>query len=157
MKRNFFILFSVSVMFFIVFTPIVFANSPTVIGEDKAGGYQYKVIKDQDTFTWQIGHQDNTYTVIENEDNGEDLEFFRVTIQDIGMEIYQIIISALYFLIVMVTTILFYKKKNKQISKISRAIIAVLAGIALYYTIINSYDLNVAFRDANFYYMKLTD
>ena len=50
------------IILFIVVVPIVYASSPFVIGEEKAGGYQYTVIKEQNSFTWKIGHQDNIFT-----------------------------------------------------------------------------------------------
>jgi len=146
-------------MFFIliiVVVPIVFASSPFVIGEEKAGGYEYTVIKEQNTFTWKIGHQDNISTLVENKDNNEDLERFRIAVEDINMEIFNIIISASYFLIVVITTLFFYKKK-KQIPKGVGAIITIFVGIALYYTIVNSINLNTAFQDAKFYYSMLTN
>lgn len=156
LKEKFLVMFSMFIILFIVVVPIVFASSPLVIGEEKAGGYQYTVIKEQNTFTWKIGHQDNISTVVENKDNNEDLERFRIAVEDINMEIFKIIIAASYFLIVVITTLFFYKK-NKQISKGSGAIIAILAGIAVYYTIVNSINLNTAFQDAKLYYSMLTN
>lgn len=156
LKEKFLVMFSMFVILFIVVVPIVFANSPFVIGEEKAGGYQYTVIKEQNTFTWKIGHQDKISTVVENQDNSKELERFRIAVGDINMGIFKIIISASYFLIVVITTLIFYKK-NKQIPKGNGAIIAILAGIALYYTIINSINLNTAIQDARFYYLLLTN
>ena len=72
------------------------------------------------------------------------------------MEIFKIIISASYFIIVVITTLIFYKK-NKQIPKGYGAIIVIFAGVALYYTIVNSINLNTAFQDAKFYYSILTN
>lgn len=156
LKKKFLVMFSMFIILFIVVVPIVFANSPFVIGEEKAGGYQYTVIKEQNTFTWEIGYQDNISTVVENQDNSEGLERFRIAVEDINMGIIKIIISASYFLIVVITTLIFYKK-NKQIPKGNGAIITILAGIALYYTIINSFNLNTAIQDAKFYYLLLTN
>ena len=139
-----------------VVVPIVFANSQFVIGEEKAGGYQYIVIKEQNISTWEIGYQDNISTVVENQANSEDLKRFRVAVEDINMEIFKIIISASYFIIVVITTLIFYKK-NKQIPKVYGAIIAIFAGIALYFTIVNSINLNTAFRMQKFNYSILTN
>jgi hypothetical protein len=147
---------SMFILLFIVVVPIVFASSPFIIGEEKAGGYQYTVIKEQNTFTWKIGDRDNISTVVENKDNNEELESFRIAVEEINMERYKIIISTSYFIIVVVTTLFIYKK-NKQIPKGSGAIISIFAGIALYYTIVNSINLNTAFQDAKFYYLMLTN
>jgi hypothetical protein len=155
LKEKFLVMFSMFIILFIVVVPIVFANSPFVIGEKKAGGYQYTVIKEQNTFIWKIGHQDNVSSVVENQDNNEELEHFRIAVEDINMGIFKIIISTSYFLIVVITMLIFYKK-NKQIPKSNSAIIAIFAGIALYYTIVHSINLNTAFQDAEFYYSILT-
>lgn len=156
LKEKILVMFSMLIILFIVVVPIVFSSSPFVIGEEKAGGYQYTVIKEQNTSTWKIGHQDNISTVVENQDNSEELERFRIAVEDIDMEVFKIIISASYFLIVVITTLIFYKK-TKQLPKSSGAIITILAGIALYYTIVNSINLNTAFQDAKFYYSMLTN
>lgn len=156
MKKKILVMFSMLFILFIVVAPIVIASSPFVIGEEKAGGYQYTVIKDQNSFTWKIGHQGNIFTIVENKDNNEDLEHFRTAVEEIYMEMFGVIISASYFLIVVITTLFFYKK-TKQIPKGSGAIIAILAGIAVYYTIENSINLNTALQDAKFYYSMLTN
>lgn len=52
LKEKLLVMLSMFILLFIVVVPIVFASSPFVIGEEKAGGYQYTVIKEQNTFTW---------------------------------------------------------------------------------------------------------
>jgi hypothetical protein len=156
LKEKLLVMLSMFILLFIVVVPIVFASSPFVIGVEKAGGYQYTVIKEQNTFTWKIGDRDNISTVVENKDNNEELESFRIAVEEINMERYKIIISTSYFIIVVVTTLFIYKK-NKQIPKGSGAIISIFAGIALYYTIVNSINLNTAMQDAKFYYLMLTN
>ena len=54
LKEKFLVIFSMFLILFIVVVPIVFANSPFVIGEEKAGGYQYTVIKEQNTFLGKL-------------------------------------------------------------------------------------------------------
>lgn len=130
------------------------ATSPFVISEEKAGGYQYTVIKEQDTFTWKIGHQENISTIIENQDNTEELEHFRMAVNDIDMQIFEMIISVIYILIVVIITLLLYKK-NKQMLKSNGAIIAISVGVGLYMMFVISIDLNTAFQDAKFYYLLL--
>ncbi len=140
---------------FIVIVPIVFASLPFVIGEEKAGGYQYTVVKEQNTFTWEIGFQDNLYTIEENKDNTKELEHFRIAVEDINMYIFKIIISASYFLIVLLISLILYKK-NKLLLKSSGAIIVIFSGIALYYTTVNFIELNTAFQNAKYFYSMLT-
>ena len=56
LKEKFLVMFSMFIILFMVVVPIVFANSQFVIGEAKAGGYQYTVIKEQNISTWEIGY-----------------------------------------------------------------------------------------------------
>ncbi|MFJ8356083.1 hypothetical protein [Bacillus paramycoides] len=154
MKEKFLVTFSTVIIFFTFLVSNVFASSPFVIDKEKAGGYQYTVIKGQNNFTWKIGHRDNLSTFQENKDNTEALEHFRTAVRDIDREIFEIIISASYFLIVVLTALILYKK-SKQMLKSGGAIIAILAGIALYAVFSNSIELNTAFQDAKFYYSVL--
>ena len=142
------------IVFSILVVPNVFASSPFVISEEKAGGYQYTVIKEKNTFTWIIGCQDTIFTMEENNDNTEGLKRFRIAVEDINSKIFKLIISASYFLIVVITTLILYKN-NKKMFKDGGTIIVTLAVIALYNMFVTSIDLNTAFQDANYYYLLL--
>lgn len=155
MKEKFLVIFSMVITFFTFLVANVSASSPFVIDKEKAGGYQYTVIREGDNFTWKIGYRDNLSTIQENKDNTEDLGHFRTAVKYIDIQIFEIIIAASYFLIVVLTALIFYKK-NKQMFKSGGAIIAILAGIALYFTFTTSIQLNTAFQDAKFYYSVLT-
>ncbi len=141
--------------FFVLFIPTTFASTSFIIGEAKAGGYQYTVKKDQNTITWKIGHQDNLSIIKETIDNREELYRFQMAVGNIKSLIIEISISGTYFVIVVITTLIFYLKK-RQIPKSALAIILMLAGIALYITFVSSIELNTAFQDAKFYYLILT-
>lgn len=143
-------------IFILLVVPNVFSNSTNVISEDKAGDYQYAEIKEQNTFTWKIGYQENISTIKENKDNTEELERFRTAVLDIKYLIFKLILVASYFLIVVITMLTVHKK-NKKMLKDGGVIIAILAVTALSYTIITSIHLNAAFRDATYYYMMLTN
>ncbi|WP_242220089.1 hypothetical protein [Bacillus cereus group sp. BfR-BA-01380] len=150
MKEKFLVIFSMVIPFFPFLVANVSANSPFVIDKEKAGGYQYTVIREQDNFTWKSGYRDNLSTFQENKDNTEELGHFRTAVRDIHREIFEIILSVSYFLIVVLIALIFYKK-NKQILKRDGAILVILAGIALYTTFTTSIELNTAFQDAKFY------
>ncbi|OZI13661.1 hypothetical protein CEW92_00010 [Bacillaceae bacterium SAS-127] len=154
LKEKFSLIFFISITFFIAIVSSVSATSPFVIGEGKAGGYQYTIIKEQDTFTWKIGHQEKISTIIENPDIEETLEHFRMAVNDIDMQIFKMIISVIYILIVVITTLILYKK-NKQMLKSGGAIIAISVGVGLYMMLVTSIDLNATFQDAKFYYLLL--
>jgi hypothetical protein len=132
-----------------------FANGPFVIASEKAGAYQYSVIKEENTFIWKIGHQDNLLVIKENKENEEKLEQFRHSVELINSHTYELMISVSYFLIVMIS-ILIIIMKNKQFLKGGYLlIITALAGISLYNSIVTSIDLNTAFQDAGYYYSML--
>lgn len=155
MKGKFLIIFSAVILFSIFIVPNMFASSTFVIGDDKAGGYEYTITKEQNTFSWKIGHQGNITVIDERQDNSEDLVHFMNAVSDSKVEMIEIIISAAYFLIVVITTLILYKK-NKKMLKDGGPIIAVLAGIALYKTLVTTIDLNRSLADAKFYYLIIT-
>jgi hypothetical protein len=137
--------------------PHMFASAPFVIASEKAGGYQYSVIKEynDNTFLWKIDHQDNLLVIKENKENEEELERFRHSVEEINSNMFELMISVSYFLIVMIS-ILIVIMKNKQILKGGYLlIITALAGIALYNSIVTSIDLTAAFEDAGYYYSML--
>lgn len=155
MKKKFLIIFSIVITFFIFLVAKVSASSPFVIGKEKAGSYQYTVVKEENNFTWKISHRDNLSTIQENSDNTEDLEHFRIAVEDINKQIFEIIITASYLLFVVLTVLILYKK-NRQTLKSDGAIFAILIGISLFITLKTSIELNTAFQDAKFYYSVLT-
>lgn len=155
MKEKLLMLFSMIIIFFAFLVSNVYASSPLVIDKEKAGGYQYTMIKEQTNFTWKIGYRDNLVTLQENKDNTENLEHFRTAVMDISRNIFEMILYASYFLIVVLIALIFYKK-NKQIFKRGRAIFVIFAGIALYAAFTTSIELNTTFQDAKFYYSVLT-
>jgi hypothetical protein len=133
------------------------AKGSFVIASEKAGGYQYSVIKEDNTFLWKIDHQDNLLVIKENKENEEKLERFRHSVEEINSNMFELMISVSYFLIVMIS-ILIVIMKNKQILKGGYLlIITALAGIALYNSIVTSIDLTAAFEDAGYYYSMLND
>jgi hypothetical protein len=139
----------------VLLMPKTFAAAPFVVASQKAGGYQYSVIKDNNSFTWSVGHQDHLMVIKETKGNEIELERFRNSVEDINLHLFELIISAVYFLLVLITTLVIFKK-NKQMFKGSHLIIiASLAGIAFYNSIVTSIDVTAAFQDARYYYSLL--
>ncbi|MFA9557615.1 geobacillin-26 family protein [Evansella sp. AB-rgal1] len=149
-------LFSLFIFLLIVAVPIVTTGETLVIDEGKAWGYHYSVTKDQDTFTWEIGHQDVQTNIIENKDNSEDLLHFRTAINDIQTNTFSLIISSSYLFLVLMLP-LFLLKINKKTDMISVGIITVFALGGLFFIVTNSFALNSSIQDANFYYSILMD
>jgi hypothetical protein len=153
MKRKVTIVYFFLVLF-IIGIPNVFASSSVVISEGKAGGYQYTVIKEQNNFSWKIGHQENIFVIKESKDNREVLERFMHAVSDLKVQLFELVISISYFVIICIITLILYKK-NKQILKGNGAIIVLFAGIAIWNVFLNSMDLSTLFMDAKFYYSML--
>ncbi|WP_175991459.1 hypothetical protein [Bacillus sp. Marseille-Q1617] len=156
MKRNHQFLKILTIVLIMVLVPHSAAGKESVIASQKAGGYQYTVIKEENTYTWKIAHRGKQTVMEENKENGEQLEQYRLSVEDINSDIVELLISAGYFFIVIIS-VLIVLKKNKQILKNSHLIIiASFAGIALYNSMITFIDLNNALKDANYYYTLLT-
>lgn len=154
MKAKFLVMLSLTILFFIVVVQNVAASSPFVIAEKRAAGYQYTVIKEQNTYTWKIGYQGNISVIQEDENNKEDLEKFMHAVGSSNLEMIKLILSASYFLIVVLTGLILYKK-NKKIHKDLALVIVVFASIALYFIMVTSLDLNSSLADAKYYYLDL--
>lgn len=154
--KKIFILFSFMVICLFAMVPNSFASSPFVISEEKAGGYQYKVIKEQETFTWEIGHKDKLIMIEETSTNSDQLEYFRRAVLDIHTKTFQLIISATYLLIIIISLVFVYIKKKPKVNGSNLSIILVLAMFAAFFTITTSMGLYASFRDAHYYYMTLT-
>jgi hypothetical protein len=133
--------------------PNTFASN--VISSQKAGGYQYSVIKDNNTFTWTVGHQGNLIVIEETKGNQEELERFRYSVEDINSYLFEFIISAVYFLIVLITTLVIFKKNKQTLKGSHLIIIASLAVIALCNSVVTSIDMYTAYQDARYYYSLL--
>jgi hypothetical protein len=126
-----------------------------IISDGTAMGYEYTITREQNTFSWKVGYKGDITSIVESIDNEADLESFMIAVSDSKVLLVKLLISLTYFLIVAGTTLIFYKK-NRKILKESGAIIAVLAGIAIYIALEASIDLSRTLQDAKFYYLILT-
>jgi hypothetical protein len=132
-----------------------FANGTFIIASEKAGGYQYSMMKEENTFIWKIGHQENLLVIKENKENEEKLERFIYSVEEINSHMFELMISASYFMIVMISTLIVIMKNKQTLRGGYLLIITALAGIALYNSIVTSIDLTAAFEDAGYYYSML--
>jgi hypothetical protein len=130
-------------------------SASNVISSQKAGGYQYSVLKDNNTFTWTVGHQGNLIVIEGTKGNQEELERFRYSVEDINSYLFEFIISAVYFLIVLITTLVIFKKNKQTLKGSHLIIIASLAVIALCNSVVTSIDMYTAYQDARYYYSLL--
>lgn len=141
---------------FIMIAPTVIASSAFVIAEEKARGYQYTVLKEQDMNTWEIGFRDNLSIINETRDNAKELNAFRNVVNEVDLNQSYLVVSCAYLLfIAILTLVLFFK--YKQVLKRSIIVVVVFSGIGVYYALGNVMDLQSALGDANYYYMLLTN
>lgn len=151
-KRLTFVLTGVAVFFLCIITT---KASSEISFETKAGSYQYKVIMGQKPFTWGIGHKGSESVFEENENNLERLEKFRNSVEDIKQNKFRVIFSVFYLFVIGMALVV-AKRKKKEIGKEYLMIIMVFAGIAFYYGLTASFELNNSFKEAKYYYYVLT-
>jgi hypothetical protein len=147
------------VLFTMLFTMLpvhIYAAAPFVMGEGKAGGYQYTVLKGEDGLIWKIGYQDHLVTIDEKEENQAHLDHFRTAVNDLGSHTFGLILAISYLIIVGTTSLVFYKK-TKHIPLVSGMIIVCLALGAVYYAIASFIGMQAAIEDVGYYYVSLTD
>ena len=126
-----------------------------VIGYGAAMGYQYIVVKEHDTFSWDISYKGNTLLIEENENNVKNLENFMFSVNESELELGTLIISFFYFVLVAITALILYRKK-KEMLKGSGALIMILAGsLGLYFTLEAAVDLSSLLHEVKYYYMIL--
>lgn len=128
-----------------------------VIGYRAAMGYQYIVVKEQDTFSWDISYKGNNLLIAENADNVKNLENFRISVNESKLELGTLIISFSYFVLVVIIALILYKKKSELLKGIG-ALISILAGtLALYFTLETAVDLSSLLHEMDYYYMILAN
>lgn len=77
-------------------------------------------------------------------------------VNDSKLVLVKLITSLSYFLIVIITTVILFKK-DRKILKDSGIIISIFAGIAIYIAFQASFDLISLLQDTKYYYLTLTN
>lgn len=127
-----------------------------VIRDGKTLGYEYTVIKEQNTYIWKVGYKGNISKIEENVANKGDLINYMHTVNDSKSVLFKLIVSVLYLLILIITMLILYKK-NRKIFKVGSPVIILFAIIAAYIAFKSSLDLNFLLQDAKYYYSRLTN
>lgn len=127
-----------------------------VIGKGEAIGYSYTVTKESSSFSWTIGYKEETKQIQETITNDEVLNRYRTAIHDSEATIVKLLITVGYLVILLVTVIIFYRKK-REVLKGNSIIISVLASFALYIAIEAALDLNHSLQMMKQYYAFLTN
>lgn len=124
-------------------------DAAEVIGEGKAAGYQSIIEKDENEFIWSIGHDNNTLTLIENETNSENLERFRIIVNDLDILMFEVISYSIFLLIVVFGIFIFQKKLKGGIPIL---VITAFGLFAFYHTFNSALELNAMLKEAQYYY-----
>lgn len=120
-------------------------------------GYQYIVVMEHDTFSWDISYKGNNILIEENADNVKNLENFRMNVNESKLELGTLMISVFYFVLVAITALILYKKKSEML-KGRGAIVMILAGtLALYFTLVTAIELSSLLHEVKYYYMILAN
>ncbi|WNB91153.1 geobacillin-26 family protein [Bacillus sp. NEB1478] len=126
-----------------------------VIAEEKTWGYEYKLIKTQDSFTWKIRQHHITSTISENKDNREDLDRFKSAVDNIHRYYIDILISVVY-LIIAVPLVKIFLKKKKVSPRDAKLILFAVVMIVYFYSVSPVVELFSAYEDADYYFFILS-
>ena len=120
-----------------------------IIGDGNTLGYEYTVIKEQNKFSWKVGYKGDITMIEESASNEEDLASYMNAVNESSLVLAKLIVSVSYILIVIITTLILYKK-NKKLLKDSGIIITIFTGIALYIAFQASFDLSNLLQNAKY-------
>ncbi|GGE58021.1 hypothetical protein [Priestia taiwanensis] len=142
------------VAMFMLCVSYVYANSSGVTAQGEAWGYEYTATEINDTSTWKIGHKGDTYTIEETKERAPFLIDFMNAVERVDSQQSRLGLFGAYLLVTVIVALILYRK-NKPMFKKAIGIFSVLAGVALYFIVMTSLDLNTALEDAHFYFEKL--
>jgi len=125
-----------------------------IIGDEKSLGYAYTVTKEQNKFSWEISYKGDIKVIEESTENKNNLESFKSAVNDSQTEFITLIISLSYLLIVVITTLVLYKK-NRKMLKDGGLIIIGLTVITIFIVFETVYDLNGLLQEVNYHYSTL--
>lgn len=117
-------------------------------------GYEYTVSKEDDSFFWKVGYKGDITMVEENSENQEELESFRIAINDSDKILLKLILSLSYFFIVTIIPYFFFKRKT---TKNGVVFIVLTSIIALSIAFTSFIDLKTELADIKFHYVRITD
>lgn len=127
-----------------------------IISDEQSFGYEYTVLKEQNNFSWKVGYKGDISIIEESTANQDDLVNYMNAVNDSKLVAVKLITSVSYLLIIIITTLILYKK-NRKILKDSAIVITMLAGIALYIAFKASFDLSSLLQNVKSYYLILTN
>ena len=130
-----------------------------VIGSGAAMGYQYIVVKEGETISWDIRYKGEHQLLKENSKNEKDLEKFMNSVNDSQLELATLVIALSYLIaVVIITSILYKNKKKRELLKgISIMVIVLASSLACYFALESAIKLSRFLHDAKYYYYLLVN
>lgn len=125
-----------------------------VFSKGRVLGYEYVTSIEKNSFSWKVGYKGEIFELDESADNEDDLEKFMRAISDGEMLFATLIISLSYFLVVVISTLILYKRKS-NILKNASGIIVLLAVISIFIAFESAIDLNRILHNAQYYFLQL--
>lgn len=125
-----------------------------VISKGKVLGYEYVTSVEQDSFLWTVGYKGEIVSIKESGKNEELLEDFMRAVSDGEVLFGKLMISLAYFLVVIITTLILYKR-NKNLLKKVVGVIVFAACISIFIAFDSAMDLNRLLHDAQYYFLVL--
>ena len=122
----------------------------------EALGYEYTVTKEQHKFSWKVGYKGHLTIIEESAASEDSLVNYMHAVNNSKSVLLKLVLSVLYFLVIMITSLILYRKKRKLL-KSGSVIIAILAGFAVYVAIKASIDLSSSLQEAKYYYLIITN
>lgn len=126
-----------------------------VIGSGAAMGYQYIVVKEGETISWDIRYKGEHQLLEENSKNEKDLEKFMNSVNDSQLELDTLVIALSYLIVVVIITSVLYKKKRELLKGISIMTIVLASSLACYFALEAAIKLSRFLHDAKYYYYLL--
>ncbi|MGG0644551.1 hypothetical protein ABE021_11480 [Sporosarcina gallistercoris] len=117
--------------------------------------YFYSVSKEQETYSWIVGYKEKISMIEENEENANVLENFMTAVNDAYLEWIELILSVSYFLLIVVTLVILYKKKRNMLNGYA-LLITSFGAIAFYIAVQAFFDLSRIVEELNYLYLLLT-
>lgn len=126
-----------------------------VIGSGAAMGYQYIVVKEGETISWDIRYKGEHQLLEENSKNEKDLEKFMNSVNNSELELATLVIALSYLIVVVIITSVLYKKKRELLKGISSMTIVLASSLACYFAFEAAIKLSRFLHDAKYYYYLL--
>ncbi|RTR25845.1 hypothetical protein EKG37_22415 [Robertmurraya yapensis] len=125
-----------------------------VFSKGQVLGYEYVTSIEQNSFLWKVGYKGEIVNIEESGKNEDLLEDFMRAVSEGEVVFGKLMISLAYFLVVIITTLILYKR-NKNLLKKGVGVIVFAACISIFIAFDSAMDLNRLLHDAHYNFFML--